>query len=83
MQIRVEPQDKRPSESLTFVLSAGVAQRLRDYAGSLSDSKPDYVIEQILQQVLPPEKKGKTNESEASTKGKGKAASAGSSSQAA
>lgn len=74
MQIKIEAQDKRPNESVTFQLSAGVAQRLRDYSQSLNDSKPDYVLEEILQQVLPAEKKAKAGDSETNSKPKSDAA---------
>jgi hypothetical protein len=59
MKIEIKPQDKRPLETAEFALHPDLIQRLSDYAHSLDGSDVSYVLTQILEQVLPPQKTAK------------------------
>ena len=59
MKIDIKPQDKRPPETAEFTLHPDLIQRLNDYAQSLDGSDVSYVLTQILEQVLPPQKTAK------------------------
>lgn len=55
MKIDIKPQDKSVPEERTFLLHPSIAERLLAYAVSL-ESSVDYVLGEILNQVLPTEK---------------------------
>jgi DNA-binding protein Fis len=59
MKIDIKPQDKRPPETAEFTLHPDLIQRLKQYAQSLDGSDVSYVLTQILEQVLPPQKTAK------------------------
>ena len=56
MTIDIKPQDKRHLEKIEFELHPDLIQRLKLFAQSLDDSDVSYVLTQILEQALPPEK---------------------------
>lgn len=53
MQISVKPQDKRPLVKAEFELHPDILIRLQEYAKSLDDSDPSYVLGEVLNQALP------------------------------
>ncbi|MGI9070446.1 MAG: hypothetical protein ACR2JB_03725 [Bryobacteraceae bacterium] len=56
MKIQIESQDKRQPEMIKFELHPDLITRLKDYSQSL-DSDANYIVAQILDQVLPNGKK--------------------------
>ena len=59
MTMDIKPQDKRPPERIEFELHPDLIQRLKLFAQSLDDSDVSYVLTQILERALPPEKPAK------------------------
>jgi len=59
MTFHIKPQDKRPNQKVEFELHPDLIQRLNAFAESLDNSDPSYVLGQILEQALPPEKAAK------------------------
>jgi len=64
MTLDIKPQDKRPPEKIEFELHPDLIQRLKLFAQSLDDSDVSYVLTQILEQALPPEKPAKRERAE-------------------
>lgn len=64
MTMDIKPQDKRPPEKIEFELHPDLIQRLKSFAQSLDDSDVSYVLTQILEQALPPEKPAKRERGE-------------------
>ncbi|MGA8026618.1 MAG: hypothetical protein WB992_05690 [Bryobacteraceae bacterium] len=70
MTFNIKPQDKRLPEKAEFELHPDLIARLKAFAKSLDESDPSYVLGQILQQALPPEKAGKKERPEGEPKPK-------------
>lgn len=75
MQLTIKPQDRTQPEKLELELHPALIRRLNAYADSLGGSDLNYVVAQILEQVLPPEKADKkskngTADQPAKTEGK-------------
>jgi hypothetical protein len=68
MNFSIKPQDKRPPEKVAFELHPDLIQRLKSFAQSLDDSDVSYVLTQILEQALPPEKSPKRERAERTAK---------------
>jgi ribosomal protein L12E/L44/L45/RPP1/RPP2 len=68
MTFNIKPQDKRPAEKIEFELHPDLIQRLKNLAQSLNDSDVNYVLTQILEQALPPEKPAKKERAERAPK---------------
>lgn len=68
MTMDIKPQDKRPHEKIEFELHPDLIQRLKSFAQSLDDSDVSYVLTQVLEQALPPEKPAKRERGERSPK---------------
>lgn len=64
MTFNIKPQDKRPHAKIEFELHPDVIQRLKTFAKSLNDSDVNYVLGEILEQALPPEKPARKERSE-------------------
>lgn len=59
MNIQIKPQDKTPHEAREYKLHPDRIRRLKEFAQSLDNSDENYVLDQILDQVLPAEKKNR------------------------
>jgi hypothetical protein len=68
MTFNIKPQDKRAPEKIEFELHPDLIQRLKTFAQSLDDSDVNYVLGQILEQALPPEKPTKKERAERAPK---------------
>jgi predicted transcriptional regulator len=64
MKIDIKPEDKAIPEALTIKVHPELITRLIGYAESL-DSSVDYVVGQILDQVLPSDKPAKQRRTKA------------------
>ncbi len=58
LKLKIEPQDKSKPEKREFTLHPEIVSRLDAYAASLESSDVNYVLGQILEQVLPNTQRG-------------------------